>query len=121
MYDPRPAGFQDAFIPSTIPVPQTSSTNNFNASVRNSRFSTDFRLPVDGIGTARMFMQVDFLGSVGATTPRLRPLYAQINNILIGQTFSNFMDPDAWPDILDFWGPVSALSVRLRSFAIALC
>jgi len=112
MYDPRPAGFQDAFIPSTIPVPQTSSTNNFNASVRESRFSTDFRIPVEGIGTARLFMQMDFFGSLGATSPRLRHLYAQVDNILIGQTNSNFMDPDAWPDIVDFWGPVSGLLAR---------
>ena len=112
MYDPRPAGFQDAFIPSTIPVPQTSSTNNFNASVRESRFSTDFRIPVSGVGTARLFMQMDFFGGIGATTPRLRHLYAQVGNILVGQTNSNFMDPDAWPDIVDFWGPSSGLLAR---------
>jgi hypothetical protein len=112
MYDPRPAGFQDAFIPSTIPVPQTSSISNFNASVRESRFSTDFRIPVSGVGTARLFMQMDFFGSLGGTTPRLRHLYAQVDNVLVGMTNSNFMDPDAWPDIVDFWGPVSGILAR---------
>ena len=60
-----------------------------------AEFSTDFRIPVSNVGTARMFMQFDFFGSNGATTPRLRHAYAQIANILVGQTFTNFMDPDA--------------------------
>ena len=60
-----------------------------------------------------MFMQFDFFGSNGATTPRLRHAYAQIDNILVGQTFTNFLDPDATPDTLDFQGPNSRLSVRL--------
>lgn len=60
-----------------------------------------------------MFMQFDFFGSNGATTPRLRHAYAQIANILVGQTFTNFMDPDAWPDSLDAQGPTPGLNVRL--------
>jgi len=34
-------------------------------------------------------------------------------NLLIGQTFSNFMDPDAFPDTLDFQGPNGMVSVRI--------
>ena len=104
IFDPRPAGVVDAFIPSSIPIPQGSSTNSFNASIRQSRLSADFRVPASGWGTARMFMQFDFFGSNGATTPRLRHAYAQIHNILVGQTFTNFLDPDATPDSLDFQG-----------------
>jgi hypothetical protein len=113
IYDPRPAGMPDSFIPSSIPIPSESSPSNFNVSIRESRFSTDFRMPVSNIGTARMFMQFDFFGSNGATTPRLRHAYAQIANILVGQTFTNFMDPDAWPDSLDAQGPTPGLNVRL--------
>jgi DcaP outer membrane protein len=113
MFDPRPAGLPDSFIPSTIPIPQGSSTNNFNASIRESRFSADFRIPVSNIGTARMFMQFDFFGTNGATTPRLRHFYAQLHNILVGQTNTVFMDPDAWPDIIEFQGPSSGLLARI--------
>ena len=113
MFDPRPAGLADSFIPSTIPIPQTTSTNNFNASIRESRISADFRIPVRDIGMARLFMQFDFFGSNGATTPRLRHLYAQIHNILVGQTNTVFMDPDAWPDIIEFQGPTSGLLARI--------
>ena len=104
MFDPRPAGLPDSFIPSTIPIPQGSSTNNFNASIRESRFSADLRIPVSHIGTARTFIQFDFFGANGATTPRLRHFYAQLDNILVGQTNTVFMDPDAWPDIVEFQG-----------------
>jgi DcaP outer membrane protein len=113
MYDPRPAGVPDAFIPSSIPIPSESSPSNFNASIRESRISADFRIPVNNWGIARMFVQFDFFGSNGATTPRLRHAYAQIHNFLVGQTFTNFMDPDAWPDSLDFQGPNPGLSVRV--------
>ena len=113
MFDPRPAGVADSFIPSTIPIPQMTSTNNFNASVRNSRLSADFRIPVSHIGTARTFIQFDFFGANGANTPRLRHFYAQLHNILVGQTNTVFMDPDAWPDILDFQGPTSGLLARI--------
>lgn len=40
-----------------------------------------------------------------ATTPRLRHAYAQVSNLLIGQTWTNFMDPDVIADSLDFRGP----------------
>ena len=112
IFDPRPAGVAGAFIPSSIPIPQGSSTNNVNVGIRDSRLSTDFRVPVSGWGTARMFMQFDFFGSNGATTPRLRHFYAQIHNILMGQTFTNFMDPDTSPDAMDPQGPNADLSVR---------
>ncbi|HEY6414234.1 MAG TPA: DcaP family trimeric outer membrane transporter [Edaphobacter sp.] len=112
IFDPRPAGVQDAFLPASIPIPQVTSTHNFTVSIRQSRISTDFRVPVSGWGTARMFMQYDFFGARGPTTPRLRHLYAQLHNILVGQTSTNFMDADAWPDRLDRQGPNSGVNVR---------
>src|SRR5579871_2666369 len=113
MFDPRPAGLADSFIPSTIPIPQTTSTNNFNASIRESRFSADLRIPVSNIGMARTFIQFDFFVGNGATTPRLRHFYAQLHNVLVGQTNTVFMDPDAWPDIIEFQGPTSGLLARI--------
>ena len=51
-----------------------------------------------------MFMQYDFFGSNGPTTPRLRHFYAQLHNILVGQTSTNFMDPDALAGLAGFSG-----------------
>ena len=116
IFDPRPAGVPDAFIPSSIPIPQQPSNQNFNAAIRESRVSADFRIPVSKIGMARAFVQFDFFGANGATTPRLRHFYGQLDNILVGQTNTVFMDPDAWPDILDFQGPTSGLLARPPQF-----
>jgi hypothetical protein len=38
--------------------------------------------------------------------------YTQVKNFLIGQTFSNFQDPDSGPDTLDFQGPNSQVAIR---------
>jgi hypothetical protein len=73
----------------------------------------DFRIPVGDHGTARTFIQFDFFGANGATSPRLRHFYGQFENILVGQTFTNFMDPDAFADTLDLQGANSGVSVRI--------
>ena len=68
-------------------------------------------MPTELARTIRFFLEMDFFGT-SATTPRLRHAYAQGENLLVGQTFSNFMDPDASPDTLDFQGPNSQVSIR---------
>lgn len=113
LYDPRVPTLTDSFIPSSIPIPAVSGPGNFIASVRGSRLMGDFMIPVGDHGEARTFIQLDFFGSNGATAPRLRHFYAQLDNILVGQTFTNFMDPDAFADTLDTQGANSAVSVRL--------
>ena len=110
-FDPSLAGDQERFIPATIPIPAPAADPSTSTiSVRPSRVNVDFLVPTEK-RTLRFFVEVDFFGS-NATTPRLRHAYAQGRNILIGQTFSNFMDPDAGPDTLDFQGPNSQISIR---------
>ena len=113
IYDPKVSGLSDAFVPSSIPIPSPSGPGSFNASIRGSRISGDFRVPAGDLGTARAFIQIDFFGPDGTTAPRLRHFYAQLDNILVGQTFSNFMDPDAFADTLDTQGANSAISARV--------
>ena len=113
IYDPKGPGLSDSFIPSSIPIPFVSGPGNFNASIRGSRISGDFRVPAGDLGTARAFIQLDFFGPNGTTAPRLRHFYAQLEHILVGQTFSNFMDPDAFADTLDTQGSNAAISVRI--------
>lgn len=111
-FDPRPAGDQERFIPATIPIPTPpASVNNSTVSVRPSRINVDFLVPTELARTIRFFLEVDFFGQT-STTPRLRHAYAQGKNLLIGQTFSNFMDPDSGPDTLDFQGPNAQINIR---------
>jgi DcaP outer membrane protein len=111
IYDLKPAGNTDSFIPSSFPIPSVVTVNNSTISVRPTRLSLDFRVPTTKIGDVRFYVEGDFFGT-NATTPRLRHAYAQAKNFLIGQTFSNFMDPDGFPDTLDFQGPNGMVSIR---------
>jgi hypothetical protein len=111
IYDLKPAGNTDSFIPSSIPIPTVVGVNNATVSIRPTRLSLDFRVPSTQVGEVRFYLEGDLFGT-NATTPRLRHAYAQVKNFLVGQTFSNFMDPDGFPDTLDFQGPNGMVSVR---------
>src|SRR3974390_72826 len=115
IYDLKPAGNTDAFVPSSFPIPQPVDVNNATISVRPTRLSVDFRAPITSVGDARFYVEADFFGT-NSTTPRLRHAYTQAGNILLGPTFSNFMDPDAFPDTLDFQGPNGIVSIRNPQF-----
>jgi DcaP outer membrane protein len=115
IYDLKPAGNPDAFVPASIPIPQIATVNNANVSVRPTRLTLDFRIPATRIGEVRFYLEGDLFGT-NATTPRLRHAYAQAKNFLIGQTFTNFMDPDGFPDTLDFQGPNGMVNLRNPQF-----
>jgi hypothetical protein len=111
IYDLKPAGNVDSFIPSSIPIPTVVGVNNSTVSIRPTRLSLDFRIPSTKVGDVRFYLEGDLFGT-NSTTPRLRHAYAQAGNFLVGQTFSNFMDPDGFPDTLDFQGPNGMVSIR---------
>jgi len=111
IYDLKPAGITDSFVPSSFPIPTVAGVNNSTVSIRPTRLSLDFRIPSTKIGEVRFYVEGDPFGT-NATTPRLRHAYAQARNFLVGQTFSNFMDPDGFPDTLDFQGPNGMVNIR---------
>jgi hypothetical protein len=111
IYDLKPGGNTDSFVPSSFPIPTVVGVNNATVSIRPTRINLDFRVPTTKIGEVRFYVEADLFGT-NSTTPRLRHAYAQAANFLVGQTFSNFMDPDAFPDTLDFQGPNGMVSIR---------
>src|SRR5271166_1090532 len=119
IYDLKPAGNIDSFIPSTIPIPAPATFTNSTISVRPTRLNLDFLVPTKSGESYRFFLEMDMFGS-NSTTPRLRHAYGQAKNFLLGQTFSNFMDPDAATDQLDFQGPNAMVSVRNPQFRYSL-
>lgn len=48
----------------------------------------------------------------GQTTLRLRHAWATYKNFGMGQTWSNFMDIDIFPNTIDYWGPVGMVFYR---------
>ena len=119
IYDLKPAGNADSFIPATIPIPAPASINNSTISVRATRVNLDFLVPTQSGDSYRFFLEMDFFGT-NATTPRLRHAYGQAKNFLVGQTFSNFMDPDAGADTLDYQGP-NARSLSVTHSSATAC
>jgi hypothetical protein len=113
--DPQNTGNPDRFVTAQIPVegdPFKGGGNQFNFNAKGSQLSIDARAP-DVPGNPRFYFQNDFFGGSGGEFPfRVRHLYGEIYNFVVGQTFSVFEDPDAWPDTVDYEGPNSAVFAR---------
>ncbi len=110
IHDLNPLGDKSSFTTSSIIMnPDPGSQNVTNVSVRPSRIS--FR----GSNTDDSFsalLEFDFEGSNGTTTPRLRHAYITYKNWGAGKYWSNFMDNNNNPDILDFEGPNATITIR---------
>src|SRR4029077_5128527 len=113
--DPQNTGNPDRFVTAQIPVDGDffqGGGNQFNVNAKGSQLSLDVRAP-DLPGSPRFYYQNDFFGSGGGDLNfRVRQLYGQIFNVVLGQSFSVFEDPDAWPDTVDYEGPNSAIFAR---------
>ena len=114
-YDNRDSGNDDRFATADIPVdgdPTKGGAGVFNINAKGSQLRVDVRAP-DVAGSPRFYYENDFFGSGGGEFPyRVRHLYGKIYNVIVGQTFSIFEDPDAWPDTVDYEGPNSAIFAR---------
>lgn len=98
----------DRFITADIPVDLVNAPvgGRVNVMAIPSRFNLDLRTPT-GVGYMRAYLEADFAGS--GNTLRLRHAFGQWRNLLFGQTWSTFADPEAEPDGIDFEG-LNALS-----------
>jgi len=114
-----------------VPVNISHSRGNgiFSQSPRESRLNVETRTPT-AWGETRTFIEFDFAGSnnfnagtgqgttgnstLGTTDgliPRLRYAYGTLGGFLAGQANSNFSDPDANAETLDFGGPAGQAGV----------
>jgi hypothetical protein len=113
--DPSNTGDDNRFVTAKIPVtgqPGGGGGSQFNINAKGSQLKIDVRAP-EIPGSPRFYYENDFYGSGGGEFPyRIRHLYGQYYNIIVGQTFSIFEDPDVWPDTVDYEGPNSAIFAR---------
>jgi len=103
---------RDYYIPSVTPVTGVDEGTDLNAHPKQSRlnFGTDTIL-AGGDKLSTRF-EIDFYGSTTADqrvsnswAPALRHAYVTWREWLVGQTWSNFMDPATLPEAADFIGP----------------
>ena len=108
---------------------------HFYSGVRQSRLSVKSYTPTDH-GELKTIFEFELFGTgvdAGQTTFRLRHAWGELGQIGAGQTWSVFMDPDVFPNSIEYWGPngmVFFRNVQLRwtpwsdaagsSFAVAI-
>jgi hypothetical protein len=115
--DLRNNGNPNQFVPSSIPVPGQPGSEGGNRSTlhtKGTRLSFELRRPVPFDDTLRIYSEFDFFGDSASAGMnfRTRHFYGQVWNFLVGQTFSAFMDADAFPDVLDHEGPNAIVNRR---------
>ena len=88
--------------------------NNTFAGVRQSRLGVRTTVPTD-LGDLKTTFEFELFGTgvdEGQTTFRLRHAYGELGNFGAGQTWSPFMDPDVFPNSLEYWGPTGMVFFR---------
>ncbi|TVS10834.1 MAG: hypothetical protein EA419_09680 [Wenzhouxiangella sp.] len=111
--------WNDTLRPSQIPVncPGDAGCGTDGETIfgiRQTRFGMRAEIPT-GIGTVNTKLEFELFGvgsDAGKTTPRLRHAWAELNQFGAGQTWSVFMDPDVFPNSIDYWGPPGMIFFR---------
>jgi len=86
--------------------------------VRQSRFGVRGFIPT-GLGEVKTIFEFELFGTgtdAGQTTFRLRHAYGELGHFGAGQTWSPFMDPDVFPNSLEYWGPNGMVFFRNVQF-----
>jgi DcaP outer membrane protein len=115
IHDFKLPGNPDAFITSGFPLEPVPAADSTNVHTRQSRVSAEIRHPTQWGGDLRVYFESDFFGA-GDTIFHLRQLYGQVHNLLLGWTYSTFMDIDSFPDTVDFEGPGGGIFVAQPQF-----
>jgi hypothetical protein len=88
--------------------------HNTFAGVRQSRLGVRSTTPTS-LGNLNTIFEFELFGTgvdEGQTTFRLRHAWGDIGTIGAGQTWSPFMDPDVFPNTLEYWGPTGMVFFR---------
>jgi hypothetical protein len=111
----------DTLRPTKLPAypNEFGDDGHFFAGVRQSRLGVKGFIPTD-LGEIKTIFEFELFGTgvdAGQTTFRLRHAWGELGQIGAGQTWSPFMDPDVFPNSVEYWGPngmVFFRNVQLR-------
>jgi hypothetical protein len=84
------------------------------AGVRQSRLGVKANFPTD-VGEIKTIFEFELFGTgvdAGQTTFRLRHAWGELGQMGAGQTWSPFMDPDVFPNSIEYWGPTGMVFFR---------
>jgi len=102
--------------PSQIPVacpgaPGCGKDGAWMFSARQSSLGFRSFIPT-AWGLAKTDMSFDLFGTDGSTSIHWLSIWAELGMFGAGQTYSNFMDIDVFPNTIDYWGPSGMVFVR---------
>jgi hypothetical protein len=111
----------DVLRPTKLPAfpNEYGEDGHYFAGVRQSRLGFKGFIPTD-VGEVKTIFEFELFGTgvdAGQTTFRLRHAWGELGQIGAGQTWSPFMDPDVFPNSVEYWGPngmVFFRNVQLR-------
>ena len=106
----------DVLRTSVLPASENEfgQDGRFFSSVRQSRLGVRTFTPT-ALGELRTTFEFDLFGmgvDAGQTTFHLRHAYGELGAFGAGQYWSPFMDVDAFPNTLEYWGPSGAVDYR---------
>jgi hypothetical protein len=87
-------------------------------SVKQTRFGTKTSTPTS-FGDLKTLFEFELFGTgvdAGQTTFRLRHAWGEIGQFGAGQTWSPFMDPNVFPNSIEYWGPNGMVFFRNVQF-----
>jgi hypothetical protein len=99
---------------------QFGEDNSTFAGVRQTRFGFKTATPTTDFGDINTIFEFELFGTgvdEGQTTFRLRHAWGEIGHFGAGQYWSPFVDVDAFPNSLEYWGPTGLVwyrNVQLR-------
>ena len=102
---------------------QFGENNSMFAGVRQSRLGVKSSTPT-ALGDLKTTFEFELFGTgvdEGQTTFRLRHAYGEVGKFGAGQYWSPFMDPDVFPNSLEYWGPTGMVffrNVQFRYYAL---
>ncbi len=107
----------DVVRPSQLPTydNEYGENGNFFMSVRQTRLGFKTSTPTSGGDSINTIFEFELFGTggdAGQTTFRLRHAYGEYKQFGAGQTWSVFMDPDVFPNSIEYWGPSGMIFYR---------
>jgi DcaP outer membrane protein len=110
----------DVLRPTKLPAyaNEYGEDGHFFAGVRQSRLGVKGFIPTD-LGEIKTIFEFELFGTgvdAGQTTFRLRHAWGELGQFGAGQTWSPFMDPDVFPNSIEYWGPNGMVFFRNVQF-----
>ncbi|VGO17880.1 hypothetical protein PDESU_06482 [Pontiella desulfatans] len=110
----------DVVRPAKLPVyqDQYGADGNWFMGVRQSRLGFKTSTPL-GDEEIKTIFEFELFGTgvdEGQTTFRLRHAYGEYKHFGAGQYWSVFMDPDVFPNTIEYWGPSGMIFYRNVQF-----